>query len=49
MRERERERERESKEERGRKRGRERIQTRLCAVSTEPNAGLDPTNHEIVT
>ena len=23
--------------------------TRLRAVSTEPNAGLEPTNHEIVT
>ena len=26
----------------------ERIPSRLCAVSTEPNAGLDPTNHEIM-
>ena len=27
----------------------ERIPSRLCAVSAEPNAGLEPTNHEIMT
>ena len=35
-------------QERGRERG-ERIPSRLRAVSTEPNVGLDPTNREIVT
>ena len=35
--------------ERGRQRGRERIPSRLCAVSMEPNSGLDPMNLEIVT
>ena len=45
------ERERESKHEqgRGRERGRQRIPSRLRALSTEPNAGLEPTNREIVT
>ena len=33
----------------GRERGKERIPRRLCAVSTEPDAGLDPTNYEIMT
>ena len=28
---------------------RERIPSRLCTVSTEPDAGLEPMNHEIVT
>ena len=28
--------------------GRERIPRRLCGVSTEPNVGLDLTNHEIM-
>ena len=28
---------------------RERISSKFHAVSTEPDAGLDPTNHEIVT
>ena len=28
---------------------RERIPSRLHAVSTEPDKGLDPTNHEIMT
>ena len=27
----------------------ERIPSRLCVVSAEPDAGLDLTNHEIVT
>ena len=47
---RERERERESKG-RGAKRGkeRERIPSRLHPDSTEPNAGLEPMIHEIVT
>ena len=35
-------------EERGRERGRERIPSRLRAVSAEPDAGLKPTNREIV-
>ena len=30
-------------------RGRERIPSRLNAVTTEPNVGLDPTNLEIMT
>ena len=30
-------------------RGRERIPSRLCTDSTEPDVGLDPTNHEITT
>ena len=29
--------------------GRERIPSRLCAVSAEPNAGLDLMNREITT
>ena len=32
-----------------RERERERIPSRLRAVSTEPDAGLEPTNREIVT
>ena len=32
-----------------RERVRERIPSRLHAVSTEPNAGLHPTNREIMT
>ena len=32
-----------------RKRGRERIPSRIHAVSTEPDVGLDPKNHEIMT
>ena len=47
MRERERERERDFR--RGRERRRERIPSRLCAVSTEPDGGLKPPNHEITT
>ena len=34
---------------RGRERGRERIPSRLHTVSTEPDVGLDLTNHEIMT
>ena len=34
---------------RGKERGREKIPGRLHAVSTEPNVGLDLTNHEIMT
>ena len=34
---------------RGRERSGERIPSRLCAVSTEPNVGLKPTNREIMT
>ena len=54
-REREREREREDISEcareqgRGRERGRERTTSSLHAVSMEPNAGLSPTNCEILT
>ena len=33
----------------GRKRGRQSIQSRLWAVSTEPDMGLEPTDHEIMT
>ena len=32
-----------------RERGRERIPSRLQAVSTEPDVGLEPTNCEIMT
>ena len=53
MREREREREREKGSEslsrREAERGRERIPSRLHAVSTEPHAGFDLTNPEIMT
>ena len=42
-------RKREHKQGRGKEGGRERIPSRLHAVSTEPNAGLKPTNDEIVT
>ena len=38
-----------AREEETRERKRERIPTRLCAVSAEPNVGLDLTNHEIMT
>ena len=34
---------------RGRERGRHRIPSRLCTVSTEPDMGLEFTNHEIMT
>ena len=33
----------------GAKRGRERISRGLCAVSAEPDSGLDLTNREIMT
>ena len=33
----------------GAERERERLPRRLCAVSTEPDAGLNLTNHEIMT
>ena len=33
----------------GSERGRERILSRLCAVNTEPSAGLELMNHEIMT
>ena len=47
----ERERERDSMHEqrRHRERRRERIPSRRCAVSTEPNMGLEPTNRELMT
>ena len=34
---------------RERERGRERTLSRLCTVSAEPDVGLEPTNHKIVT
>ena len=44
------EREREHKSGEGqRERGRERIPSRLHTTSTEPDVGLEPTNHEIMT
>ena len=49
LRERERERERASGGGAERERERKRIPSRLCTVSAEPEAGLDPTNREIVT
>ena len=45
----ERERERERVQVGEGQRGRERIPSRLHIVSAEPDAGLDPTNPEIVT
>ena len=33
----------------GAERGRERIPSRLCTISTEPEVGLEPTNHKIMT
>ena len=32
-----------------RERGRERLPARLLTVSTEPDSGLEPTNHKILT
>ena len=49
LRERRSERETECERGRGREQGRHRIQSRLQASSTEPDAGLEPTNHEMVT
>ena len=43
------EREREHKWRRGRQRGGQRIQSRLCADSSEPDVGLKLTNREIMT
>ena len=43
------ERETESRKGRGRERGRGRISSRLCAVSAEPDIGLELANHEIMT
>ena len=43
------ERKRESRGRDREKRGKERIPSRLHAVSTEPDAGLDLTNSEIMT
>ena len=37
------------KQNEGRRERRERIPSRLCAMSTEPDAGLELTNHEIMT
>ena len=42
-------RETESKWGRGRETGRERIPSSLCTVSTEPDAGLEPMTHDIMT
>ena len=44
-----REKEQEQGRGRERERERERIPSRLCAVSTEPNSGLELINHEIMT
>ena len=49
MREREREREREHEWGKGAERERQRIPSRLRAVSTEPDVGLELTNGEIMT
>ena len=35
--------------EKGRGRGKDRIPSRLHTVRAEPNVGLNPTNHEIMT
>ena len=43
------ERGREGGRERERGREREKIPSRLCAVSSEPNSGLDIMNHESMT
>ena len=43
-----RERERAGREGAERERGRERIPSKLCAVSTKSNVGLEPTNREII-
>ena len=43
------EREREREQGRGRERGIERIPSRLRTISMEPDVGLKPTNHEMVT
>ena len=43
------EREREYAQGRGRERGIQTIPSRLCTVSTEPDAGLDLTKREIMT
>ena len=45
----EREKERESVSGGRAERGRERIPCRFYAVNAEPNTGLKPTNHEIMT
>ena len=39
----------EGQRERERERGRERILSRFHAISAEPEAGLEHTNHEIMT
>ena len=49
LRERERERERDRQTERQRETEREEADPRLCIVSTEPDAGLKPTNCKITT
>ena len=49
LRERETETERASKGGAEREMGREIIASRLCTLSTEPNAGFKPMNHEIMT
>ena len=41
--------ERKSEWGKGKERGERRIQSRLCADSSKPDAGLKLTNHEIVT
>ena len=42
-------RETEQEQGRGRERGRKRIPSSVCAVSAEPNVGLELMNHEIMT
>ena len=42
-------RERERKQRRGKETGRERIPSRLQAVGTEPDPGLELTNYEVMT
>ena len=45
----EKERETECKWGKGKERGRQRIPSRLCTISTEPDAGLERMNCEIMT
>ena len=44
-----RQKETEHEQRRVRERGRERIPSRLCAISKEPDGGLNPTNCEIMS
>ena len=40
---------RECEREKGRERGSQRIRSRLCTVNAEPDAGLEPTIHKMMT